>query len=351
MKSVKKQLREEIKNTSFDESILQKIKSEAPNVVMTRNTSPAPKRGKLRIATFAASVCCVFALAMLMLIPQGEKGDSAGTYLTININPAIEFTLDANNNVSSQRALNETGAVVLMGNDFVNSSADKACEEIILITEKLNLLKQNDINIMVIANETANERQLCANLQNKLDDSIRPEITNDLFINDFDSDISADADEYGVSVSKMQLMRNACDVSDVPLNQAMNMPVSRLIELANDYRAEEMETFQNRLDTRFDEREESFGNNMDKLQQINQQIDGMDGNPQNKDKIKDELEQLVASEPLMGKIDGIDKLDEALSDGRDKFSEAIDKFIAAQEQWMQQIFDAIKLTILSALLS
>ena len=361
MKSVKRKLRDEINKTSFDERILAEIKNRAGVPAVTaRERSVPPKRGKWRLATLAASLCCVFALTLLLFAPSGDTGGDNVTYLTINLTPnnayaanestAVEFTLDENNNVSSQRALSESGAVVLMGNDYRKVPVADACKEIILLSGRLNLLGRSPVDIMIFDDDPAKETSLCEEVEEHFG---APAGYCSLSINDFGSQTSLNAQQYGVNKSKMYLMETASAVSDTPFNETINLSTPRLIELAYGYDENAMDSFENRLSDRFKTGEDNFDDNMYQLSEIRDKIYDLQGNPQNCDKIKNEINAFIREEDgtffgdnVIGGIDGMDDLDTALNSGRGDFISEIEKALADKEYWLEMLFYNIKLSVI-----
>ena len=369
MKSVKRQLRDEINKTSFDERIPAEIKNRAGVPAVTAERSVPPKRGKWRLATLAASLCCVFALTLLLFAPSGDTGGDDVTYLTISLTPnnayaanesanestAVEFTLDDNNNVSSQRALSESGAVVLMGNDYRTEPAADACKEIILLSDHLNLLGLSPVDIMVFGENPAKETVLCEELEEQLSDL---DGCCSLSINDFGRQTSQNAQQYGVNKSKMYLMETASAVSDAPFSETVDLPTPRLIELAYGYDESAMDSFENRLSDRFKSGEDNFGDNMDRLSEIRDRLHGLQSNPQDCDQIKDDINNFIdeANGTFFGDnvivvIDGMDDLDTALDSGREDFISDINKVIAEKEHWLERLFYNIKLSVIAYIFS
>ncbi len=371
MKSVKRQLRDEINKTSFDERIFAEIKNKAGIRTATKSEQPpASKRAGWRFATLAASVCCVFALALLVFTQFGNTGDDDVTYLTISfssivtqatktasynndaaLETAVEFTLDENYNVSSQRALSQAGAVLLVGNDYVNLYITDACEEIIRLSTSLKLIGSS-VDIIVIDQDTETENLVCEELEKELTTIVG---LYELNINDFDSQTSSNAEQYGVNQSEMRLMEMASTVSSAPFSETIGLSTSRLIELAYGYDVSVMNAFENNLSVMFKNSEATFDKNMNQLVEIHDKLYDLMNNPQNGENIKQEITELIANSGdffgnnVMADIDGIDDLSVALDSDLENFILEVKKVIAAKEYWLEMLFYNIRLSVITTL--
>lgn len=84
---------------------------------------------KRKLTALILSAATLFAVCSF----TGCKNDDKATRMTVDINPSVEFILDKDNKVVSATALNDEGAVVLVGETFVGKTADEAARLVVSI--------------------------------------------------------------------------------------------------------------------------------------------------------------------------------------------------------------------------
>lgn len=345
MKSIKRRLKQEINQTSFDKKIPSSIKERAgiDNYATSSSTTPhKPKRVWLKYASSAAGLCCILALALFMFLPSNGNVSNP-TLLTININPAIEFTLDDNGNVKSQRALNREGEIVLLGNSFVNSSSADACRQVILISQRLGLLKSNPINIMVIDDDAEKEKRLYSDLQLALNSDVN--LDNSLYLNAVGGQTASQAKKYGIGESKMFLIEQAEKASGKPFKDLMNMPTQTLVELANGYDKTASEKYKKEIESQLDMLEDNLEEHLETLEDIIEQIEDLEQDANKLAEIKANLAELSSDEIYATVIDP-STLDFDLTEGRDAFIEKLEDFIESREEYLEDMLDSLKMELL-----
>lgn len=114
------------------------------------------KPTKLTLWSFSSGLVAVFLFCFILLNPS-EK-DSAYAYVTMDMNPSIEFVLDKNFQVIDTNAYNQTGEKVLSAVKInKHDSFSNAAQAVMNVSQSMGLLEQQE-NI-VIASIIKNEDQ------------------------------------------------------------------------------------------------------------------------------------------------------------------------------------------------
>ena len=286
MKNFRKKLNREINGKKFDSSVKDNILNNRPAEVFAvpvQSKSPEEKNKKIPrfgIYAFTAVCLCVLIVVSVILLNTSKNPAVPGNspvLLTVNINPAVEFTLDGEGNVTAQKGLNKDGEILLLGRDFTGFSSADAVKDVIISAEKLNLLKDNPINVMIINGDSKNVSGIEERFSSVLNGGVLSElgITNALYVNRFAEDIGKEASKYGISESLMQIVDSVCAKTGISVKKALEKPLEELVEIANGYDATEMKAFAAELDRYFENLEESmeeelevFENELEALEDI-----------------------------------------------------------------------------------
>lgn len=111
-------------------------------------------------AFFFSFACSTFVVAKKMhSTPTG--------YISIDINPGIEFTINRFGKVLSVNATNEAAKTIIAGEDFINKHIEKSVERIIEIATALGFLSVNPPTVNQLDNFDLNFIMLCAVDQNR----------------------------------------------------------------------------------------------------------------------------------------------------------------------------------------
>ena len=131
----------------------------AEQVIATEGTDiVVDNSNRLKKGVIAAAIVVMVALflttivfaSMRLFVPNGQIGDGSAFTITISVNPRVSFTMDENDIVVSQKALNEDGAIVLVGVSYIGKTYQDAVSEYVKAAEKLGYISAND-NVSIYA--------------------------------------------------------------------------------------------------------------------------------------------------------------------------------------------------------
>ena len=173
--------------------------------------------------------------------------EAAGTYVSIDINPSIEFIVDEDDIIISFNLLNEDAEIICAGVDFVGMTIEEASELFIeLATEAGYIDVTSDDNAVLITVIGDDETEVEAQLTLELQERIRERVMHFMAVNainalvlteDFtQADLIAQADELGVSPGKLKLvlLAQVCD-EELLLEDGLSMPVKDLMKIIREH--------------------------------------------------------------------------------------------------------------------
>lgn len=192
-------------------------------------------------------LCLILAVVMAMpMVSCGEpEGDpQAATFVSLDINPEIELTVDANDKVISVYGVNEDGKVLLFDEtDLVGKSLDEVVGKITDLAVELGYLTED--NKAVATSVTSTIQGKAEALQNSLSNKITATAKNLGLTVSVDSEavfsVLRKLEEYkaqnpdnqliqGLSVEKFKLALSASETGEVSLDVAVTLDDSALIE-------------------------------------------------------------------------------------------------------------------------
>jgi DNA repair exonuclease SbcCD ATPase subunit len=197
-------------------------------------------------------------------------------YVSVDINPSVQFITDSDNIVTSVTASNEDGEVILLNEEdnLIGSNIEEATERIIELSIEHGYIDpdalETDPNAITVTTmfENANERiqeRMQLRLKNNLDNYFK---NNGIFAVVTDQDpqeIKTQADDLGVSPGNLRIMKSVQAVyPDFTTEQALNASIQELMQMLRDARekAPTAENLQEQIDATQDE-----------ITQVNSQID------------------------------------------------------------------------------
>ena len=131
--------------------------------------------GKIMSLVLATVMC----FGIVSFAGCSGKTAEAQSYMTVDINPSVEFTLDKDNKIVSVTALNDDGAVLISGTAFVGKTAEDGAKLVVeLATQQGYLVKgeasktDGEVKIAVSGNaETA--KKIYESVKGKVDKYIK----------------------------------------------------------------------------------------------------------------------------------------------------------------------------------
>ncbi len=98
-----------------------------------------------KIAACGLSLALAAGTCALLAGCGGGDGEAAAR-MQVDINPSVEFILDADNKVLSVTALNDDGALIIAGEAFVGKTAEDAVELMVSISTEAGYLVKGDLS-------------------------------------------------------------------------------------------------------------------------------------------------------------------------------------------------------------
>ncbi|MGN0822763.1 MAG: hypothetical protein ACI4NG_03225, partial [Candidatus Gallimonas sp.] len=229
------------------------LTSPADEIPTKRAAAPRARRKRRLFGGIAASLATIAACFAIVLpiALRDEISVPTPEYATVcmKINPAVELTV-TEGAVTQTRALNKDGAVLLLCNDFTGKSAEEACSAIALLAEKSNKMTEAGITLYVSGkDETA------------LETSIRARLASENYtLAETDSAYAERlATEYKISLGKAKVAAEV--LTQFPAyseKEIVKYDVEDLYEILEDYRKEDMDEIEARLNENYQDEYKAF---------------------------------------------------------------------------------------------
>lgn len=163
---------------------------------------------KKRLAFMSFALCAlVLLIALPVVIFTGAPTDAKAEWydIVLDVNPRIALTVDGENKVVSQSALNEDGVIFLYNKSFVGVDAEQAVQNVMLEMQKLGLLKNNCVRISALSHETKKINEEKQSLAEKAVNSVLD--VNTVFLSDDELEKIEDYyEKHGVAESEKTLI-------------------------------------------------------------------------------------------------------------------------------------------------
>lgn len=312
------------------------------------------------------SVAAAAALSITVFAACGsESSAKAAGFVTLDINPSIELTIDKNDRVTSVYAVNRDAEILLVDMDLEGKKIEDAAEAIAKTAEKMGYINENNTDATVIAvAEDGSGAEIADKVESGLSEgsakiiSVHKESTNSLEREVRQLKESDPALYQNLTPALLRMIRTAQKYdSSITLETGLTMSVgelSRLIHDAHkDYKDLLTEGLQDEYERIYEERaavirekiDEVYGEEYAALKKTERALDDI------LDRIEDELENAeIALEDaekiarLLG-LDGVEKLRdgggkitaESVDEVADKIEDAFDGDDEAEEAFEEKL--------------
>ena len=174
----------------------------------------------------------------------------SGYYVSVDINPSIEFVVNDEDIVESYLFLNEDAAVLCADLDFVGMNVDDAVELFVETATAAGYVdpdgEDNAVLITVITDDDEDENQevrnrICDRLRKRLNTHFAKNFINALVLSeDFtQADLLAEADELGVSAGKLKLAYAALLTDETLVKEELlELPVKDILAIVREAHGE-----------------------------------------------------------------------------------------------------------------
>lgn len=197
---------------------------------------------KVSLVFASAITFAIIAIVAISLIVSGVgyEGDITDTYLSIDINPSIEFNINGDSNVTSIRPMNEDAAAMLYDVELVGLNVDLAIDKVIEVAIEAGyldpLVADNAIKFVVINGNFDKEKAMNDKVKNKLNESLSNRGVSCQVLEKFSNASQAEAKAQRVSVGKMELIKAVREIDkNYKVSELKDMSVSELNEIILSY--------------------------------------------------------------------------------------------------------------------
>lgn len=213
----------------------------------------------------------------------------AATYIGVDINPSIEFTVDDNNEVVTFKLLNADAEIVAADLDFVGMDFEEALEiylDAAVEAGYLDVNREDNAILLTVANEDAEvEEQIRERIREKTNQVFNKHSIGGAIIEaEIDNEeILALAEQYEVSPGKVRIAL-AAQLSDpeaeLDLAELVNLSVRELMQLIHKDHQDAMNAFkQERKTERLEEKEALKEQLRARIQEHKEQVENEEYTP------------------------------------------------------------------------
>ncbi len=204
---------------------------------------------KLTKGAIAISLCVASAFPMFACENAGTNNDTvqvgeATAYVSLSINPDVEFVTDADGNVASVRAVNEDASVVLSGMDLAGKTLDEAVKEVTQESEDLDYLNETNTDVSIIV--SADDPSVAEKVENLAEEGvtegsdiaeIKPDEQALTLTQEVENYKTQDPELYkDLTVAKLKLAKSIMEYdSTFTVAQAAASTTRQLVRLLHDY--------------------------------------------------------------------------------------------------------------------
>ncbi|MBU1145428.1 MAG: hypothetical protein KJ971_06205 [Firmicutes bacterium] len=176
-------------------------------------------------------ILLLFGLLSVFLI--GCNATDEYSYVTVDINPSIDFVVNGNNVVESVSALNQDGEILLLNLSLQNKNVDVAIEEVLDEAIDLGFIDVNADETIVEVSSTSTQMQ--NRFQERINELFQEKAMFGRAIAKQNTDLVTEATELDVEVGYLRLVYRALDAEDTLLKEdALLLTNQELIQVIKD---------------------------------------------------------------------------------------------------------------------
>lgn len=176
-------------------------------------------------------IMLLFAMVSLLLV--GCDQQPALTYVTVDINPSIDFVVNSENNVVGVAAMNQDGELLLLNLSLQNKSVDDAIDEVIDEAIDLGFIDPDAEETIVNVNATSSRVQ--SRFEEKINLAFQERGMFGRAVKQENQELQAEAEELGVEVGFLRLVYRAIEANDELTKEvALTMTTEDLIAVVHE---------------------------------------------------------------------------------------------------------------------
>ncbi len=220
----------------------------------------------------------VFAITIAGCSTTSAEGE---TFMSVDINPSIEFVLDENDEIISVKFSNEDAEIVGADIDFIGMHYEDALDALLNAAVETGYIdvESNDNNVIITVgndNETQ-QNELNTNARETAQTYLEEHKIGGAVLNGevvYD-DLEAIADEYDISIGKARMIKSAQETDEtLSTEELAEMPMEDLMDLITTAHREKMQAFaDNKKQDALALKEEMKANAEAKVNQFRQQVE------------------------------------------------------------------------------
>lgn len=204
-----------------------------------------------------------FVLGIMVLVGLAACSDLgnevSGYYVSVDINPSIEFVVDEDDNVESYLFLNEDAAILCVDLDFVGMNIDDAVELFVETATAAGYIdpegEENAVLITVVTDEEdenddeGNEERrkaICERIRKRLVTHFARKYINSIVLTEdyTQEDLLLEAEELGISPGKLKLVYAAMFTDETLVKEELiELPVKDLLAIVREGHADAFAEF------------------------------------------------------------------------------------------------------------
>jgi hypothetical protein len=244
----------------------------------------------------------LFGLGMMALVMLGAWGcstiEAKEAYLTIDINPRIDLTVNGQDKVIDAGALNEDGEVLLLDLDLIGKKYDEAIEMILDQAINLGFIDIEAPETLVSVSSIAENSEFGETIRNKVMNKVNASFEERAMMGKAvqktaSESTVAEAGQFGVTPEKLNLAKRFCEWDDsMDLEDAVRMSTQQLLEQMQTRKKEKKEINQALKEEFFAARESIRDEYIPQIQALEEQIEAIQATSGDVTALQEELNTL-----------------------------------------------------------
>lgn len=200
-------------------------------------------------------------------------------YLGVEINPRIEFIVNAEDKVVSYNLLNEDAEIVAAELDFIGMDAEEALE--LFLDEAVELgyidvdAEDNAVFLTVGAEDEEEEENHRDRMRGRAEEYFQGMGIGAAVVEGvFDEELRELAEEYEIGIGRMSLIAKAAEIEGIELEEALDLPMQEVMAILRDDHTDRMAEFrEERRENAQEIREEMREMVQERLQQHKERLE------------------------------------------------------------------------------
>lgn len=180
---------------------------------------------------------------------EGLDENKTYSYMSVEINPRIEFIVDDEGNVESYLLKNEDAEIVAADLDFEGMDAEEALELFLDTAVEMGYIDvdadDNAVFITTGSEDEDEEEGIRERMRGRAEEYFRAHAIGAAVIDEvLDEDLIALAEEHDIGLGRMVILYTATEIDeDLTIEEAVEMEMREIMEIVNEHHRERMNEF------------------------------------------------------------------------------------------------------------